>query len=141
TPPPSLNSSAAQSPKNPLEDGARIKPKFLGEYISRQCHTALWPVRRALIFRATRVGLQCPSRRLHIPYAVVGRNRHLGSYNVEYTSSWLTRRLLSPLHRTSNAPREPHPRRRLASDALGPPRPGRPHPRRPSAREHSPRCL
>lgn len=31
TPPPSLNTSAAQGLQNPLEDGERVKPKFLGE--------------------------------------------------------------------------------------------------------------
>ncbi|SPN98558.1 uncharacterized protein DNG_01604 [Cephalotrichum gorgonifer] len=30
TPPPSLSSSATQSPKNPLEDGNRLKPRYLG---------------------------------------------------------------------------------------------------------------
>lgn len=34
TPPPSLSSSAAQSPRNPLEDGHRIKPRFLGKSCS-----------------------------------------------------------------------------------------------------------
>ena len=32
TPPPSLSSSAMQSPQNPLEDGERIKPRFLGTF-------------------------------------------------------------------------------------------------------------
>lgn len=39
TPPPSLNPSVTQSPKNPLEDGERVKPKFLGKLLPKPIYT------------------------------------------------------------------------------------------------------
>lgn len=59
TPPPSLNSSAMQSPQNPLEDGEGVKPKFLGKFFSTSCAVCFLAYMSSLGQTQPALGLKC----------------------------------------------------------------------------------
>lgn len=130
TPPPSLNSSAAQSPRNPLEDGHRIKPKFLGKSYHFLRLTILFFLAS---FVPACVGFGCP-RDTCMSRASAKRTRVDGA-NCGTTRDHLPNNLLTS-HRPCDSPREPHPLGRLPRDPLDPPRTDGPHPREPPHRDH-----
>lgn len=101
TPPPSLRSSAAQSPKNPLEDGERLKPRYLGEFYHLVFCFISYITSNSRIPKVLRIF--CRLTRRHV-------SRACHPPRQPHPSRRLSRNALRPPRPSNPQPRQPPPR-------------------------------